>query len=628
MEDEVFFHLTGTRSGGALGPVDGLRPALFARFADLAKLRYDYPLVLLASEADTPSVVTLSGLVDDLLRDVAPRGIAGERMRRGVLRLERDIRATQGHGEAGTLGAAWAEAADRLASRGGAPLAEDLARARKALKVDGELLLCDAALPSRFVTHVWRAVHDRKAHTMRRRIDTLALKLSDLVRADHLRSGAGRQATTLRAGVGGPHQELFDFDRMSLLLSAPSGASALSETRRRRIERTLAALRAQRFFGAEAPFPFVFDQVETALAAYRERAPAMAELVRAIAVAELEVRGSYVEAKHEQYFERFNPDSLGPEDRALFPNYLVRLAAGARDTEDRARIIEGLTSGAPLKVLFATDDAFGLGAQLATTAMGLGDAFVLQSSSSELYRVRERVRAALEYRGPALLSVFAPAARGADVPPYLAAAAATESRAFPTFSYDPAAGTGWAQRFFLHDDPQTDRAWPEHELSFADTGMRRASELVAFTLADFAVCDPQHANDFARVPRERWGERLVPIATWLDGGANGSIPFVYAVDTQAGLHRLVVDKHLALLTRRCAEAWRRLRELDDLKHERAVVQPAASEAPAAAAPVAEPTTLTEPQGAAPPSDEPYIETPRCTTCNECTGVNPRMFAYN
>ena len=27
-------------------------------------------------------------------------------------------------------------------------------------------------------------------------------------------------------------------------------------------------------------------------------------------------------------------------------------------------------------------------------------------------------------------------------------------------------------------------------------------------------------------------------------------------------------------------------------------------------------------------DEPYIETPRCTTCNECTNVNPRMFAYN
>jgi ferredoxin len=27
-------------------------------------------------------------------------------------------------------------------------------------------------------------------------------------------------------------------------------------------------------------------------------------------------------------------------------------------------------------------------------------------------------------------------------------------------------------------------------------------------------------------------------------------------------------------------------------------------------------------------DDPYIETIRCSTCNECTLLNPRMFAYN
>jgi hypothetical protein len=26
--------------------------------------------------------------------------------------------------------------------------------------------------------------------------------------------------------------------------------------------------------------------------------------------------------------------------------------------------------------------------------------------------------------------------------------------------------------------------------------------------------------------------------------------------------------------------------------------------------------------------EPYIETARCTTCNECTNLNKKMFAYN
>jgi NAD-dependent SIR2 family protein deacetylase len=29
-----------------------------------------------------------------------------------------------------------------------------------------------------------------------------------------------------------------------------------------------------------------------------------------------------------------------------------------------------------------------------------------------------------------------------------------------------------------------------------------------------------------------------------------------------------------------------------------------------------------------PADEPYIETPRCTTCDECTQINDRMFIYD
>ena len=45
-------------------------------------------------------------------------------------------------------------------------------------------------------------------------------------------------------------------------------------------------------------------------------------------------------------------------------------------------------------------------------------------------------------------------------------------------------------------------------------------------------------------------------------------------------------------------------------------------APAAAAPVeAEAAPAQSP-------DEAYIETPRCTTCNECTQINDKMFAYN
>jgi ferredoxin len=52
--------------------------------------------------------------------------------------------------------------------------------------------------------------------------------------------------------------------------------------------------------------------------------------------------------------------------------------------------------------------------------------------------------------------------------------------------------------------------------------------------------------------------------------------------------------------------------------------------PAAAAPSpASPAeAAVEVEAAEPPSDEPYVETPRCTTCNECTELNNKLFAYN
>ena len=47
-------------------------------------------------------------------------------------------------------------------------------------------------------------------------------------------------------------------------------------------------------------------------------------------------------------------------------------------------------------------------------------------------------------------------------------------------------------------------------------------------------------------------------------------------------------------------------------------------APASAAPAPAPEQSAPEKS----SDEPYVETPRCTTCNECTQINDKMFAYN
>jgi ferredoxin len=50
-------------------------------------------------------------------------------------------------------------------------------------------------------------------------------------------------------------------------------------------------------------------------------------------------------------------------------------------------------------------------------------------------------------------------------------------------------------------------------------------------------------------------------------------------------------------------------------------------AAAAAAAAATPAAAVEPEKA-PASEEPYIETPRCSSCDECIQINNKMFAYD
>jgi hypothetical protein len=78
-----------------------------------------------------------------------------------------------------------------------------------------------------------------------------------------------------------------------------------------------------------------------------------------------------------------------------------------------------------------------------------------------------------------------------------------ESRAFPAFSYDPAAGGERTARFSLEGNPQPERDWPLHGVAYEDAEQQRVREELPFTLADFAACDERYTGYFARIPRGR-----------------------------------------------------------------------------------------------------------------------------
>ncbi|MDE2630115.1 MAG: hypothetical protein KGM97_03900, partial [Alphaproteobacteria bacterium] len=390
-------------------------------------------------------------------------------------------------------------------------------------------------------------------------------------------------------------------------------------------------------------------------------------LVKAITVAELEIDGQYVESKHDALFEQFGANGLGQQDLARFPDYLVCVNAGQLQAVEQARLMEILSSSFPIKVLFQIDDILEAAPtggsnldtgvrtrQIANMAIGLNTVYVLQSSSSNLFRFRERVLRGLAYRGPALFSVFSGAsAKASGLPPYLMAAAAMESRAFPAFSYDPSAGADWASRFFLEANSQPDLDWPVQSFAYENEEHQRVSEDIAFTLVDFIAGDRRYAAHFASVPRAKWNGSLIPVDESLTRERKSlpdKVPSLLMVDEGNVLHKVIVDEKLIGEARRCREMWHSLQELGGIHNShaekllarersaweermrqeveahaaQAAVVSAASAAPAAPE-AASPPVEQEPERSA---DEAYIETPRCSTCDECTQVNKKMFAYD
>ena len=693
LKELVGFRLSGNWSSDDVGGMGDLSsqsmvPVMLGGFSDISKLRHDYPLILTEDGRGGEFVKTLSNSIDRLLAGTAPKDISGERLRKNGLALEREIRSLVSRGTQGSLSQLWDQAQTKLLARGRkadkAQLKENLDHLRSALRFDGDVIDCNANTPRALVRHAWKIVHDKRIERAFEEIEFLALKLSGILQADFMKSGKARSPEKLKGAMGTAFEASFDFDAMSRVLAPAAKSNPLSKGRRKRIEGALSTLQAQRFFppidaAAEtAPgvdyYEFAFDGCAAALAAYHQRLAEMGALVKAMAIARLEMENRYVEARHDGFFATFDPLALEADDLAMFPDYLVCVGKLRENQKETSSLIEALSTDLPFKIMAQCNDVLddlltasgqpltGIkSANLARTAVGLGgNTFVLQACASHLYRVRDRIAKGLAYGGPALFSVFSGSPAGkaggsktktAAPAPYLVAAAAMESRAFPFFCFDPSAGPDWASRLIIGGNPQIDTDWTEHGIDYEDAELQRVSEQSAFCFVDFVAMDARFAKHFATAPKAKWDNGMIPAADYLEfapSDAPGEAPYISMIDATNALHRVVADDKVMRAARCCLESWKSLQELGGIRNshalrlleserarweqekdaELAALRGQAEEAPAQAAVEVPQEAEAEAVEEEIDPDEPRIETLRCTTCNECTQVNPKMFVYN
>lgn len=674
LQTYITFFLTGKIRNSHLEPLQdqGLHPALFSNYRDLPGLRYDFPLVL-ARGSGTVAVKSLSGLIDDLIANMQD-----ERLGKHALRLEQAIRQHVAEHGGGPFSKLFTQAEKNLV-KADKDISNSLERLGESLSLEADVVDCDAAMPYRLIEHIWSATQKQRAGQLGKDIKRLILKLFDIIQADFAGSNAGKSAENLKATFASGPMDQFDFKAMSRFLTKAAPKEILSKARRERIQGLLTTLQTQKFFpiqGADAkhvPYSFTFESCTAAVKTYRERLPKMIELARAVAIAELEIKNEYNEAKHNSLFESFGANGLDANETELFPVYLLKLNVQKISDTELTTLVDILTAGLPFKVLLQTDDLIEESAidksltalahrsrNLVSTAMGLNDVFVMQTTASSLYQDRGYLQKGLEYNGPAIFSVFSGAtAQMGDIPPYLVSAMALEARLFPAFVFDPSAGSELACRFSMTSNPQRCSDWPQYDFSYEDEKCQRIEQKIGFSLIDFVACDTRYQQHFA-LAKDKQKEAMLPAQAMLDQPWHvtlDKVPYIMMVDAKNRLYKVIVDESVLRQSKRCLAMWKSLQELGGinnsfanrllaeekgeweaemarLKAEQQWAQPIMT----ASAQTTPPTAMTQATEIAvaaatvlepePSSDEAYIETFRCASCNECIQINDKMFVYN
>jgi ferredoxin len=148
--------------------------------------------------------------------------------------------------------------------------------------------------------------------------------------------------------------------------------------------------------------------------------------------------------------------------------------------------------------------------------------------------------------------------------PWFVASAALESRAHPFVLINPDAGDQAARRVRFDGNPQPDADWPLEKLEYRGADGAETTMELAFTFADYALLMPALHEHFRMVPAGFESDRLVPVADYLhaeEQAVDRRVPFVWGIDENGVLVRLVVSRALVFACRDRLNYWHSLQEL-------------------------------------------------------------------
>ncbi|HJP30260.1 MAG TPA: 2-oxoacid:acceptor oxidoreductase family protein [Candidatus Latescibacteria bacterium] len=440
------------------------------------------------------------------------------------------------------------------------------------------------------------------------------------------------------------------------------------------------------------PYPFPWanhlfqDSPSVAMGVFEGHMSKMADGFRTIRMAELELEGK-LQPELEDEFRRFDWNEFTDDEWHLCPPVVALGGDGAMFDIGFQNLSRLMMSGKPIKVVVVDTQVYSnTGGQACTSGflgqvsdmaqygqaqqgkqeirkeMGLigmahRTTYILQSSMAYPSHMIEGFVNGLMARRPALFTLYTscqPEHGIADDAGNRQAKMAVESRAFPLFKFDPDGGQTPVECLDLSMNPAMDDDWPMYELKYQEDGRDKTME-VPMTFVDFAVTEGRFRKHFRVAPPDTWNDNMVPLHEYLQLDADdrdGQLPFIWAVDRKSRLSRVLVAEPMVRSAQDRLDFWAVLKSLagmdpnvestgdvetrvraevmQNLTSNLMQLMSGGGDLSALPAQPVSGGALPAPSGNGTGGDymAPWIDTPECTACDECTNLNGKMFAYN
>ena len=581
-----------------------LLPALLNPYRDISTIRHQYPLYLYPPHSADDH--QLAKPVSEFLRDSVEAFASGEGAAR-ILKdnlpwIERYLGEELSDGVPVDALALVSRAAEALQDHLGLDesnrdhLQMDLAKLREASGENGQFLGYGPNVSIHLLVH---AIHNRchrKRQEFREEVDQRIQGLKELLEIERSKTVLSNEPDRLQSSVGsGP--KYIDPTAFSEVLERRSrGSVVMSAGRRKRIEGALAVLQEYqdepvlvRVVG-ELEDPQLTqstmlevisspDPCHRAAEIYSHEATRFAQVFAAARIAGLEIEGTYDPAVHDSWFAGFDWQAFSEAEMHLVTKVVALESADHIAGEGLPSFSRLLASHMPINVLVwvrAYDnpgampderpfDSFRF--ELGYFGIGHRQAVVAQTSAAHYEDLLSGFLTALDGTRTCLHLIDRGTQTETKRPlldSWVVASAALESRAHPFILVNPEAGDHAAERVSFDGNPQPERDWPVETFSYQNTRGEVTETDLAFTFADYSLLIPQLHEYFRMVPDGCHTEDLVSVDCYLNLPADRldrCVPFIWAIDAEGALHRVVVSRILMLACRDRLNYWRTLQEL-------------------------------------------------------------------